>query len=200
MRLWSKRLMLATAGIAVGLMLGFALSDRAEAQAPAAAPVKAGTYFKNVTTSTLKELTPDDFLSAMGVMADSLGLDCADCHPGAGTDKVDWVFDTPAKKTARKMVEMVAAINKTNFNGVQNVTCYTCHHARDVPSTTISLDALYSTPNMDKDDLFAADPMQPPAAQILDKYIAALGGQQKLNGVTSYNLNGKNNRYEGLGG
>jgi hypothetical protein len=181
-------------------MMGLALSNRAAAQATPAAPVKSGTYFKNVTTSTLKELTPDDFLSAMGVMADSLGLDCADCHPGAGTDKVDWVFDTPAKKTARKMVEMVAAINKTNFNGVQNVTCYTCHHARDVPSTTISLDALYSTPNMERDDLIKADPGQPSAASILDKYIAALGGQQKLNGLTSYILNGESIGYEGLGG
>jgi photosynthetic reaction center cytochrome c subunit len=200
MRLWSKRLMLATAGITVGLIMGFVLSNRAAAQAPVPPGAKAGTYFKNVTTSTLKELTPDDFLSAMGVMADSLGLDCADCHPGAGTDKVDWVFDTPPKKTARKMVEMVATINRTNFNGIQNVTCFTCHHARDKPSTTISLDALYSTPNMDRDDVITPDPMQPSAASILDKYIAALGGQQKLNTLTSYILNGESIGYEGLGG
>ena len=200
MRLFSKRWMLAAAGIAVGLITGFALSDRAAAQAPVPPGAKAGTYFKNVTTSTLKELTPDDFLSAMGVMADSLGLDCADCHPGAGTDKVDWVFDTPPKKTARKMVEMVATINRTNFNGIQNVTCFTCHHARDKPSTTISLDALYSTPNMERDDVITPDPMQPSAASILDKYIAALGGQQRLNGLTSYILNGESIGYEGLGG
>jgi photosynthetic reaction center cytochrome c subunit len=210
MRLWSKRLTLATAGVAVGLVAGFTLSDRAQAQAPAtpksapapAAPGtgKAGTYFKNVNTSTLKELTPDDFLSAMGVMADSLGLDCADCHPGAGTDKVDWVFDTPAKKTARKMVEMVANINKTNFAGAQSVTCYTCHHARDRPATTISLDSLYSVPNQERDDMVKADPAQPSATSILDKYIAALGGQQKLNTLTSYILNGESIGYEGLGG
>ncbi len=200
MRLCSKRPMLAAAGIGVGLTLGFALSNRAQAQAPVPPGAKAGTYFKNVTTSTLKELSPDDFLSAMGVMADSLGLDCADCHPGAGTDKVDWVVDTPAKKTARKMVEMVAAINKTNFGGAQMVTCYTCHHARDRPATTIALDALYSTPNMEKDDLITADPSQPSAASILDKYIAAMGGQQRLNGLTSYILNGASIGYEGLGG
>jgi photosynthetic reaction center cytochrome c subunit len=200
MRLLPKRLMLATAGIAVGLVMGFALSDRAEAQAPAGPGVKSGTYFKNVTTSTLKELTPDDFLSAMGVMADSLGLDCADCHPGAGTDKVDWVVDTPPKKMARKMVEMVASINKTNFAGAQAVTCYTCHHARDRPATTISLDALYSTPNMEKDDIVTADKGQPAATSILDKYIAALGGQAKLNTLTSYILNGESIGYEGLGG
>jgi photosynthetic reaction center cytochrome c subunit len=201
MKVWLKRMTFAAAGIAGGLTLVSALLDRAAAQAPeAAAKVTAGTYFKNVTTSTLKELTPDDFLSAMGVMADSLGLDCADCHPGAGTDKVDWVFDTPAKKTARKMVEMVASINKTNFAGTQSVTCYTCHHARDRPATTIALDALYSTPNQEKDDVITADPSQPSATSILDKYIEAIGGQAKLNTLTSYILNGESVGYEGLGG
>ena len=208
MKIWSKRFTLAAAGITVGLMMGFALSDSAQAQAPAtkapapAAPAgpRAGTFFKNVTTTGLKDLTPDDFLSAMGVLTDALGLDCADCHPGAGTDKVDWVFDTPAKKTARKMIEMVGAINKTHFAGAQEVTCYTCHHARDKPATTISLDALYSTPNMEKDDVVKADPAQGPASAILDKYIAALGGQAKLNTLTSFIFEGNSLGYEGLGG
>ena len=207
MKLWSQRLTVATAGTAVGLMLGFGLSDRAQAQAPAAkapatapAGAKAGTFFKNVTTSTLKELTPDDFLSAMGVLTDDLGLDCADCHPGAGTDKVDWVFDTPQKKTARKMIEMVGAINKTHFAGAQEVTCYTCHHARDKPATTISLDALYSTPNMEKDDVVKADPAMGPASAVFDKYLAALGGEAKLKTLTSYIFEGDSLGYEGLGG
>ena len=184
MKSWSKRLPLAVAGITVGCLAGVFLSSRAAAQAPATAKAqKSGEFFKAVTTSTLKELTPDDFLSAMGVMADSLGWDCSSCHPGAGTDHADWVVDIPVKKTARKMVEMVAAINKTNFGGVQMVTCYTCHHARDVPSTTIALDALYSTPNQEKDDVIAADPSQPPAAAILDRYIAA-----KRHSFTGHNL------------
>jgi hypothetical protein len=100
MRFCSKRSILAIAGIAAGLAMGLMFSGRAKAQAPSvtcAPGAKAGQCFKNVTTEALKGLSPDDFLSAMGVMADSLGLDCADCHPGAGTDKVDWVFDTPQK-------------------------------------------------------------------------------------------------------
>ncbi|HEY4362234.1 MAG TPA: photosynthetic reaction center cytochrome c subunit family protein [Bryobacteraceae bacterium] len=203
MKSWSRRLPVAAAAITVGVAMGIFFSGHAAAQAPAATATKgktAGETFKNVTTSTLKGLTPDDFLSAMGVMADSLGLDCADCHPGAGSDKVDWVFDTPAKKTARKMVEMVATINKTNFNGVQMVTCYTCHHARDRPSSTVSLDQLYSTPNNEPDDVVANAPGAPPAAQVLDKYIAALGGAAKLNTLTSYVATGKSVGYEGLGG
>ena len=71
--------------------------------------------FKNVTTSPLKGLTVDDFMGSMGVMAAALGFDCADCHTGAGTDKVVWEDDTNRKKMARRMTEMVAIINKTKF-------------------------------------------------------------------------------------
>ncbi len=85
----------------------------------------AGETFKNVTTPALKVLTVDDFMGAMGVISADLGLDCADCHPGAGSDKANFVIDTPQKITARKMINMVGAINQANFNGVQNVTCWT---------------------------------------------------------------------------
>src|SRR5947207_1567545 len=142
MKLWWR---LAVAGLAAAWLWGFVSAARPSAQAQMTAPIqgkKAGEYFKNVSTSTLKELSVDDFIFAMGVIADDLGLDCADCHPGAGTDQVNWVVDTTPKRTARRMVEMVAAINKTNFAGVQKVTCWTCHHGRDLPATTIALNSL----------------------------------------------------------
>jgi hypothetical protein len=216
MKHWSKVTLALAAGALLALS-GIRLSGQAPAQgkaatqgkaqgkaetpAKAAGPAKitAGEFFKNVTTPTLKDLTPDDFILAMGLVADNLGLDCADCHPGAGSDKVDWVIDTPQKKTARKMIEMVGQINKTNFGGVQMVTCWTCHHGRDRPATTIALDAVYSTPNSERDDLVTAVPGQS-AAAIFDKYIAALGGAQRLAGITSYIATGKSVGYEGLGG
>ena len=136
----------------------------------------------------------------MGVIADDLGLDCADCHPNAGTDQVDWVVDTTAKRTARRMVEMVATINRTNFAGVQKVTCWTCHHGRDIPASTIALENLYDTPNSEKDDIVKAETDGPSATQILDKYIEALGGAQKLAGLTSFVATGASLGYMGLGG
>src|SRR6266508_4070656 len=145
---------------------------------------KAGEAFKNVTTSTLKELSVDDFIASMGLISANLGLDCADCHPNAGTDKADFVIDTPRKITTRRMVEMVAAINRTNFAGVQRVTCWTCHHGRITPATTISLDAWYDVPNVELDDTVRQEQGQPTADQVLDKYIAALGGAQRLGSVT----------------
>src|SRR5271168_2612162 len=200
---FSRNLVLAATAMAVVWLAGDGLAGHAAAQAPPAAkPPTAGEFFKNVTTSTLKETTVSDFLGAMGVMAAALGYDCADCHPSAGSDKVDWVFDTSKKKTARRMVEMVATINKTNFGGVQMVTCWTCHHGRDLPATTIALDALYGPPSIEHQDL-VAPPAQggvPPAAEILDKYIQAVGGAQKLATLTSWVATGTSVGYEGLGG
>jgi hypothetical protein len=203
MKLWS-RLALATAGLGV-IWVGF--SFVAQAQGPKMptppAGIKSGTYFKNVTTSTLKELTPDDFLSAMGVITADLGLDCADCHPGAGGDKADFVSDALAtKKKARQMIEMVAQINRTNFSGVQKVTCYTCHHAREIPVTSIPLDRLYSGPPQEDDDIVMSPPpgSSPSANEIVDKYLTAIGGAQRLAGITSFVATGTALGYGGFGG
>src|SRR5437867_12141452 len=122
----------------------------------------------------------------MRLIAANLGLDCADCHPGAGTDQADFVTDTPRKRTARRMVDMVTAINRTNFGGVQRVTCWTCHHGRITPATTLALDAWYDAPNPELDDLVRQDTGAPSADQVLDKYIQAAGGAQSIAGLNSY--------------
>jgi hypothetical protein len=172
-----------------------------QAQAASAKGQTAGQFFKNVTTSTLKGLTPSDFLGAMSVMTAAVGFDCSNCHPGAGTDTFDFVTDRlPQKKTARRMVEMVANINRQNFAGVQMVTCWTCHHGLDLPSTSVSLDRLYGEPNDEKRDIVRPGEGVPPAAQVLDQYIQAMGGAQKLAAVKSFIATGKAEGYEGLGG
>src|SRR5438445_13314943 len=121
----NQRWTLAVAAFLFAWLIGFAWVGRAAVQVqPAPGGKKAGEAFKNVTTSTLKELSVDDFLASMGVISAALGFDCADCHPHAGTDQADFVTDTtPAKRTARRMIEMVADINRRNFAGVQRVTC-----------------------------------------------------------------------------
>lgn len=194
--------------IALACLMGVTLVSPAAAQGNLAqrkdAPKKgqtSGEYYKNVTTSTLKGLTPSDFLGAMGVMTAAVGYDCSNCHPGAGTDSMDWVTDkNPKKVIARKMVEMVAAINKANFGGAQMVTCWTCHHGLDLPTTSIALDKLYSEPNDEKRDVVEAGNGEPPAAQILDQYIQAMGGAQKVAAVKSFIATGKSEGYGGIGG
>ena len=100
MKTWWKRLILSATGIAAGWLIAVTLPGNAAAQtpAPAAKGPAAGEAFKNVTTASLKVLTVSDFLGAMGVMAAALGYDCADCHPGAGSDKVDWVLTRRRRK------------------------------------------------------------------------------------------------------
>jgi photosynthetic reaction center cytochrome c subunit len=192
MKFWSSRLTLSVAAIAVAFLSGVPLAGQAGTPAKGKT---AGEVFKNVTTSPLKGLTVDDFMGSMGVMAAALGFDCADCHTGAGTDKVVWESDTNRKKMARKMTEMVAVINKDNFGGQPLVSCWTCHHGKDVPATTIALDNLYGPPNDEKDDIITKDDSQPPAAQILDKYIQALGGAAKLATLKSFTAVGSQGGY-----
>jgi len=199
MKFWLR--LSVTAAVAASLCASFGFVFRAAAQTPAPAVKKAGEAFKNVTTSTLKDLSVDDFIAAMGVMTAALGYDCADCHVGAGSDKADFTVDTiPQKRTARRMVEMVAAINRTNFAGQQRVTCWTCHHGQEIPTTTIALDNLYAAPNMEDADVVLPGVGQPSADQILDKYIQALGGAQRLAGLTSFVATGASLGYGGFGG
>ena len=199
MKVWLRRLVLAVAGAAVVWLGGSALTRQAVAQAPAKEKM-AGEVFKNVTTSTLKNVTVADFMGAMGVMAAALAFDCSDCHTGAGTDKVVWENDTERKVIARRMTEMVAVINRDNFKGVQMVTCWTCHHGRSRPATTIALDMLYGPPNEEKDDVIAVGQGVPTPTQILDKYIAAVGGAQKLAGLTSFVATGSQGGYQRVRG
>ncbi len=195
----SFRLNLAIAGAASLWLTALTLAVHGQTASPAAGK-KAGEAFKNVTTSTLKELSVDDFVASMGLISANLGLDCADCHPNAGTDKADFVIDTPRKTTTRRMVEMVAAINRANFAGVQRVTCWTCHHGRITPATTVSLDAWYDAPNIELDDTVRQETGQPTADQVLDKFIQASGGAQRLAGLTSFVATGHALGYGELGG
>src|SRR6478752_5646503 len=141
------------------------------AQAGAAAAVPPGLLseqvFKNV--QALKGISASDFVGTMGVMSASLGFDCSECHNAAGTDKVDWAADTPRKVIARRMVNMVTAINRDNFGGRQMVTCWSCHRNRDKPVVTPNLDYVYGMPTLEPDDLVLASvPGLKKADEILD--------------------------------
>src|SRR6267142_1468700 len=196
MRLWSRRGILAATGIA---LVGLVSAALAAAQAPAQqAPLLSEQVFKNV--QVLKGIPVDDFLQTMGIMAAALQFDCADCHIGAGTEKVDWAADTARKRMARIMVTMVATINRTNFGGRQMVTCWTCHRNRDKPLTTPIMDTIYGMPPYEPDDVVTQSPAAPSADSILDKYLMAVGGAQRLAGLTSFVGKGTSVGFGGFGG
>src|SRR5436309_7553988 len=151
MRFGSRQVMAAAVTIVLATAIG--IDRRAIAQGgQAAAPTKpkmVEDVFKNV--QALKGIGVDDFMLTMGIMSAAVGSDCVGCHPSAGTDHVDWALDTPRKRTARRMVQMVTAINRDNFNGRQVVTCWSCHRGRDRPVTTMTLDVVYGPPSDELD-------------------------------------------------
>jgi len=154
--------------------------------------------FKNV--QVLKGIPVDDFMGTMGIMCAALGFDCSDCHANAGTVKVDWSADTPKKQMARRMVVMMQAINRDNFSGRQMVTCWSCHHGRDHPATTPTLEYMYGPATQEMDDVLTQMPGQPAADSIIDKYLKAIGGAEKLAGLKSWVGKGTSVGFGGFGG
>src|SRR5438045_9179789 len=73
----------------------------------------------------------------MQFIAASLGVECEFCHVAHANEK----DDKKPKVTARKMINMMMAINKDNFEGHREVTCYSCHRgSRDPVATPIITD------------------------------------------------------------
>ena len=198
MRLWSGPGRRAVTGITVVGLIGAAFAFAAAQTASQDKPLLAEEVFKNV--QVLKGIPVDDFLGTMGIMAAALQFDCSDCHAGAGTDKVDWAADTPRKRMARAMVNMVGTINRTNFGGRQLVTCWTCHRNRDKPLVTPVMATIYGMPAYEPDDLVVQAPGAPSAESILDRYIQAAGGAQRLASLTSFAGKGTSVGFGGFGG
>jgi len=197
MKLSSKRLIFCggAALITITIAMSGNPSRRSVAFAQAqtgARPQMSEAAFKNI--QVLKGIPVDEFMGTMGLFSAALSVCCGDCHTGAGTDHPQWDADPPRKITARRMVQMVNAINRDNFKGVQVVTCWTCHRGAQNPSTTPPIDSIYSTPVFAPPDILPAAPPAtsgtPPADQILDKYIQALGGAGNLSKLTSYTAKG----------
>jgi photosynthetic reaction center cytochrome c subunit len=194
-----KKMVSAGTVIAVmGLML--ALSPFAAAQQGAAGKTAAQVY-KNV--QVLKDIPSGQFIPTMRFISTALGVECEYCHMGNRS------VDTPNKETARKMMTMMMAINKQNFEGRLEVTCYTCHKGTHDPAGAPVPTGQYSAagstaffrptapPIGATDEVMseayldemkkeqAAQSALPKPEQILAGYVTALGGEQALRKVTS---------------
>ncbi len=150
---------------------------------PEQKPPMADDVFKNV--QVLRGISVSQFMETMGFISASLGLNCSDCH-ASEQDWAAYARDNDLKQTARKMMLMVATLNRGNFGGKPMVTCYTCHRGDETPKTVPTIAGVYNTPPPDEPDEIVKDaPNAPAAAQILDKYIQALGGTQRVGALTS---------------
>lgn len=192
MRLGSRRTIVGLLGATVIWVLGVV---SASGQAAQEKPQMAGDVFKNV--QVLRGIPVDQFMETMGIFSASLGMSCEDCHAADDTNWENYAKDTSGRKLrAREMILMVQAINRDNFDGRQVVGCYSCHRGGDRPKVTPSLAILYGVPPPDEPDgVFPQAPGAPPADQVLDKYLQALGGTQRLAKLTSFVAKGTSAGY-----
>lgn len=150
-------------------------------QAMSAQTQTAGEHYKNI--QILKDVPAYQINSTMQFFAASLGVECDFCHVGRAPDGTDQFEkdDKAPKKTARKMIQMTMDINKANFEGRPQITCYSCHRgANDPVGVPIIPDV--ETPRTAP----APPPTNPPTAdQILDKYVQAVGGADAYNKINS---------------
>jgi photosynthetic reaction center cytochrome c subunit len=155
-------------------------AQSAPQKAAAPAPKLAEEEYKNI--QVLKGIPAEQLIPTMQFIAASLGVECEHCHVEHANDK----DDKKPKLTARKMMTMMMAINKENFEGHREVTCYSCHRGSLKPVAT----PIITSENPRTEGAAGAKPGEakpplPTADQLLDKYLVAIGGAEKLQKITS---------------
>jgi hypothetical protein len=203
MRLSPTRWLTGALAIFVSAMVTVTVNGQAApAQTPAqgtsagAAPkqVMVEDVYKNV--QLLKGIPATELWETMGFISGATGLNCTNCHVSeALIDIARFADDTPLKRKARQMIQMMNAINQTHFGGARVVTCNTCHNGSSVPDGIPSLVRQYTVTEFDPNtvEMVPGSP-GPSATQILDKFVQASGGAQRLAALTSYTAKGT---YEG---
>jgi len=165
--------------------------DLGRAQEPPAKPMAdqpktAEQQFKNI--QVLKGIPADQLIPSMQFIAASLGVECDFCHVQHAMDK----DDKKEKLAARKMISMVLALDQAHFKGELEVTCYTCHRGAPHPVGTPILSVEPATrPEHVHDEEAESHTGLPSPDQVLDKYLAALGGTEAVSKIKARGQKGK---------
>jgi len=185
-----RRLLSAVITAAVCLLGVTAVRGQAEE------PLMAEQVFKNV--QVLKGIPVREFMGTMGFFSAATGMNCTQCHVDeSGGNWARYADDTELKQTTRRMIGMVNNINQSWFRGRRVVTCYSCHRGGARPLVIPDLTEQYSEPVVRVPDEILRDfDGVPSAAQILDKYVQAIGGMQRLSGLISYVAKGDFEGYD----
>jgi outer membrane lipoprotein-sorting protein len=169
--------------VSLAVALAAARAQTAAVQVPASsatAPKLAEEQYKNI--QALKGIPADQLISAMQFIAASLGVECEHCHVEHAFEK----DDKKSKVTARKMINMMMEINKDNFEGHRQVTCYSCHRgAADPVATPIITEEALKLADVEGKKPGEEKASMPAADQLLDKYVSAIGGAGALQKITS---------------
>jgi outer membrane lipoprotein-sorting protein len=113
----------------------------------------------------------------------SLGVECNYCHVPDHFDK----DDKKPKQIARDMMRMMLTIDKDNFRGYREVTCYSCHRGALKPQATPiiarEVQPTQQTAATPADESLSAT--LPTSDQLIARYVQALGGAAAIENVTS---------------
>jgi len=153
--------------------------------------------FENI--QVLRGIPVKEFMETMGFFSAALALNCSDCHTGTASTWADYAADNPLKQTSRRMVLMVDAINRANFDGAPAVTCNTCHRGSPRPMAIPSLARQYAVPPDEDPDEIEPNrfvPVRMTAEQVLDRYIEGIGGAAAAAGLTSYTAMGTSEGFD----
>lgn len=143
-------------------------------------PQTAGQKFKNI--KVLNDMPADQLGKVMNIFSASLAVDCNFCHVEGDFSK----DDKKEKSTAREMIKMTLALDKEYFRGRPEVSCNTCHSGHEHPQSIPNLDAVAA-----HDQRPPQPDVKPTTDQIVDKYLAALGGTAQLAKITSRYIKAK---------
>jgi outer membrane lipoprotein-sorting protein len=177
--------MLGAAATAMAVCLSGATPASAQTE-PADRTPLAEEVFQNV--QVFQGVPADELMAAMGYFSNALSANCTYCHVGGGGGGWDqYAVDIPTKERARQMVRMMNEINRTYFGERRVVTCVSCHNGSNRPKTAMSIAAVYGLEPTDEPDTLPAQiPGMPSADEVLDTYVQALGGSERLAALTSF--------------
>ena len=176
------------AGLLVAAACGAVFTIAARSQ-EGATPKKAEEQFKNI--KVLKGVPADQIIPTMQFITASLGVECDFCHVQGAFEK----DDKKPKETARKMMEMMFAINKENFDGNREVTCYSCHRGGEKPMAIPAVmteepkEAMGGAKKSEATET-AATASGPSADQVIEKFVQASGGAAAIEKVSSRVMKG----------
>jgi len=175
--------------VVCGIGIGGAKAQSSSALAGnTAGPKKAEEQYENI--QVLKGIPADQLIPAMQFIATSLGVGCEFCHVEGAFDK----DDKKPKVTARKMMTMMFAINKDNFEGHREVTCYSCHRGSTDPVGTplVMMDESKRVGETKEAEgkSEGVEASGPPADQLFDKYLQEVGGAAAIEKISSRVMKG----------
>ena len=185
--------MLGIAFIVVGISEKPSRGQTASGNASSPRERSAAEVYQNI--QVLKEIPADQLVPAMQFITYSLGVECSYCHVEGALEK----DDKKPKQTARKMMQMMAAINRDNFDSKQLVSCNSCHRGAPRPVAIPVIAEGGATPPVESalgEETSTTN--APPADQIIAKYVEAIGGAATLQNIITrlekgtINISGRN--------